>query len=496
MKLLSTIQEKLNPKQVIATQEVMINGVTTDSRKVTPGGMFICLRGVHTDGHEFANQAVEAGAAAVVTERKLTLPETVTQFIVDDSRTAMQKIIPFFYDYPADSMRIIGVTGTNGKTTVTHMIAHLLRHQGAKIGLLGTVHVLIGDKEYPTANTTPDVDVMQYWLAKMKAEGVTHVIMEVSSHALVLGRVAGISFDVAVFTNLTQDHLDFHKTMAAYAKAKQKLFTALCASDNESNTAAVINIDDPYGQMMALAVNGTACDVVMYGMNESASVRAKDIIVTAAGSDFVLVADGVEYPCQTAIMGMFNIYNMLAAIAVAHHEGMKMADILVALRQFRAVAGRFERIDEGKDFAVIVDYAHTPDGLEKILRTAREMTAGRVLITFGCGGDRDSSKRPIMGKIAAQYANVVWVTSDNPRTEDPERIIDDVYEGCVQGKSAYTEIHRETDRHRAIARVIEMAQTGDVVLIAGKGHEDYQIIGEEKIHFDDREEARKVLRRL
>lgn len=495
MKLLSNIQEKLKPKHVIRPQEAVLSGVTTDSRKVTPGGLFICLRGAHVDGHEFAGRAVEAGAVAVIVERELALPETVTQFVVENSRAAMQKVVPFFYDYPADSMRVIGVTGTNGKTTVTHMIAHLLRHHGAKVGLLGTVHVLIGDKEYPAVNTTPDVDMMQYWLSKMKAEGVTHVVMEVSSHALVLGRVAGISFDVAVFTNLTQDHLDFHKTMAAYAKAKQKLFAALRTADATTHPAAVINIDDPYGQMMGRAVDGTDCDVVMYGLGEAASVRAKNTVVTAAGSDFVLVADGVEYPCQTAIMGTFNIYNMLAAIAVVRHEGMKMADILVALRRFRAVAGRFEQIDEGQDFAVIVDYAHTPDGLEKILRTAREMTAGRVLITFGCGGDRDSSKRPLMGEIAAKYANVVWVTSDNPRTEDPEAIIDDVYAGCLHGKSPYTEIHRETDRHRAIARVIESAQTGDVVLIAGKGHEDYQIIGEEKIHFDDREEARNVLRR-
>ncbi len=495
MKSLQEIQEKLNASRVIGATKAMVTGVTTDSRKVEQGSLFICLRGVHVDGHDFARRAAEAGASAIVAEVPLELPATVTQFIVPDTRAAMQEIIPFFYDYPAQDMRIIGVTGTNGKTTVTHMIAHLLRHQGATVGLIGTVHVLIGEQEYPTVNTTPDVDTMQFWLARMKAAGVTHVIMEVSSHALALGRVAGIEFDVAVFTNLTQDHLDFHGTMEAYAQAKQSLFTQIGQTGQKSHKAAVINGDDPYGQMMERAVAAGDCDLILYGMGESVQVRAKNSIVTAAGSDFTLVVDGVEYPCRTNIMGTFNIYNMLAAIAVARHEGMKMADILVALGRFRSVAGRFEQIDEGQDFAVIVDYAHTPDGLEKILRTAREMTSGRVLIAFGCGGDRDASKRPIMGEIAARYANVVWVTSDNPRTEDPEQIIEQVYAGCLRSKAAYTEIYREPDRRRAIAEVVGMARTGDVVLIAGKGHEDYQIIGEEKIHFDDREEARRVLRR-
>ncbi len=495
MKTTLDLKNALAYEKIIDLQEVEITGITTDSRQVKPGYLFICLPGHQTDGHRYAPQAVEQGAVAVLAERELELSGDVTQFIVKSTAKAMQEVVPYFYDYPAQKMRMIGVTGTNGKTTVTHMIAHILEKAGHKTGIIGTVHVVIDGVSEPVHNTTPDVDHLQNILARMQAVGTEYVLMEVSSHALELGRVAGCEFDTAVFTNLTQDHLDFHGSMEAYGQAKAKLFAGVAKGGVKKGKAAVINSDDPHGLLMREAAQGDDCRVLTYGTKGQESLFAKDILVNALGSSFTLVHEEAEYPVHIHAMGMFNIYNALAAIGACYAEGVGMPEILAAMADFKAVPGRFERVDEGQDFAVVVDYAHTPDGLENILKTAKEITDGKVLITFGCGGDRDRTKRPIMGELASRYADVVIVTSDNPRTEDPEQIAEEVYAGALQNKGPHKILRKEVNRAEAIAKIIEMAQSGDIVLIAGKGHEDYQILKDKTIHFDDREQARNALRR-
>lgn len=494
MKTIPEIMKAANYEKIITLKESTITGITTDSRKVRPGYMFICLRGYHVDGHHFAAAAVKAGAVAVITEEELNLPDDVTQFIVKDSRIAMQEVVPFFYDYPGKQLRMIGVTGTNGKTTVTHMIAHVLGNAGYKVGIIGTVHVVIDGVSEPIHNTTPDVDELQNILYRMQEAGVTHVVMEVSSHALALNRVVGCEFDTAIFTNLTQDHLDFHGSMQEYGLAKAKLFQSVSELGPKEEKNAIINMDDPHHLLMQEAVNEDNCLCYGYGVNSETDFFAKNVSVNALGSYFTLVHEGAEYPLHIHSMGMFNVYNALAAIAACSVEGVGMPSILASMAGFKAVPGRFERVDEGQDFAVVVDYAHTPDGLENILKTAREMTDGRVLIAFGCGGDRDRTKRPIMGGLAARYADVTVITSDNPRSEDPESILQEVYKGACNEVRPGSEVICEPDRATAIKKVIGMAMSGDVVLIAGKGHEDYQILKDKTIHFDDREEARKVLR--
>lgn len=493
MKNILDLMTVITYEKILEPKEQVWSGVTTDSRKVTPGSLFICLRGHRVDGHRFAKQAVAAGASAIITEEELDLPG-VTQFVVQDSRCAMQVVVPYFYDYPGQKMRMIGVTGTNGKTTVTHMIARILSDAGHKVGIIGTVHVLINGEEEPINNTTPDVDELQNILYRMHQAGITHVVMEVSSHALVLDRVAGCEFDTAVFTNLTQDHLDFHGSMDEYGKAKLRLFKQVASKGMKSNKHVVINLDDPYGRIIQEEVKLGSATTFTYGIKSASDFLAKDILVNAIGSYFTLVHESGEYPLHIHSMGMFNIYNSIAAIAAAKAEGITIASTLASMANFEAVPGRFERVDEGQDFAVVVDYAHTPDGLVNILKTAREMTDGRILIAFGCGGDRDKTKRPIMGNIAAQYADIVMITSDNPRTEDPEVILQEVKAGAEKGKRPRTQVLVEVDRKKAIQQVIQIAGPGDVVLIAGKGHETYQIIGNQTVYFDDRECARSALR--
>lgn len=493
MKNILDIKNIIPYEKIIMPKDANILGVTTDSRRVRSGYMFVCLQGSRVDGHNYAQNAASLGATAVITERELDLPDNVTQFIVNDSRKAMQLAIPYFYDYPCENMRVIAITGTNGKTTIAHMIAHLLEDAGCKVGIIGTVHVVIDGKEEPIRNTTPDVDELQDILFRMKKAGITHVVMEVSSHALALQRVSGCEFDTAIFTNLTQDHLDFHGDMEAYGAAKAELFHMVSEQGCKSPKYAIINADDPYCFLMRDALDTNQVKPIEYGVREKADFYAKNIIVNALGTNFTLVHEGAEYPLYIQPMGLFNVYNTLASIIAVWAEGFGLPSILTAMSEFTSVPGRFERIDEGQEFAVIVDYAHTPDGLENILKTACEMTDGRVLIAFGCGGDRDKTKRPIMGEIAAKYADVVYITSDNPRSEAPDDIIKEIAEGARRNQTKGKNIFCESRRDAAIKKVIAAANPGDVVLIAGKGHEDYQILKKETIHFDDREEARKAL---
>ena len=492
MKRVEDIVKVISPIRVEGPQTAEVCHITADSRTVQEGSLFICLVGATVDGHSFVEKAVQDGAVAVVVSKPVTVPDHVTVIYVEDTRQALQAAVPFFYDYPASKMRMIGVTGTNGKTTTTHIIAHLLRSQGYTVGVIGTVHILIDDQSYPIHNTTPDVADLQQILQQMVDAGVTHCIMEVSSHALALGRTAGVEYDTAVFTNLTQDHLDFHKTFDNYLAAKAKLFKQVSASYQvKEGKGAVINVDDAYGQSI---VDVTTSPMITYSTEGKGTMNASDLTVTAKSSQFTLNYDGKSYPISTKIAGMFNVYNTLAAVGATLYEGLSMEEIVKGLATFTAVPGRFELIEEGQDFAVVVDYAHTPDGLENILQTAKKIVENRILVVFGCGGDRDATKRPIMGRIAAQFGDRVFVTSDNPRTEDPVQIVKDVEVGVREGLHDDVTYEVIVDRREAIHKAIAEATTGDVVIIAGKGHEDYQILKDETIHFDDREVAREALK--
>ena len=498
LKKLAELLKVTSYKKIDGLQNIEILDVTADSRQVKEGSLFICLVGAHVDGHQFIASAIEKGAKAIIVSKAVCAPEGVSVVYVDDTRKAMEDIVPFFFDYPAEKMRMIALTGTNGKTTTTHVISHILEKAGYKTGVIGTIHALIGSKELPTHNTTPDVIDLERLLYQMVEENVTHVCMEVSSHALIMGRVAGCEFDNAIFTNLTEDHLDFHKTMDNYASAKALLFQMVSSEDQrKAKKDAWVNADDPYAVVMEKAVDTKVCALHTYSMeDENAELYAFDSQFTGKSSGFKVKYRGQIYEIETQLAGRFNIYNTLAAMGASLSEGILMKDIVTSMKTFQSVPGRFELINEGQSFTVVVDYAHTPDGLEKILTTAREITGGRVIVVFGCGGDRDKLKRPIMGRIAAENADIAIVTSDNPRTEDPNVIVSEVAAGVKEIKSQKPSLTYEVivDRRSAIQRAIALASGNDIVLIAGKGHEDYQILKDKTIHFDDREEARNALK--
>lgn len=469
-----------------------IEFITHDSRRVKDNTLFVCICGTRVDGNKFIPQAIEAGACAIMTEQDVQVPENITVIKVPDIHEAIEIAVPYFYDYPGKKMRMIGVTGTNGKTSSTYMLRDILRNAGYKVGVIGTIKIMIEDEEMPIHNTTPDVIDLQEILAKMYAKNIDYVVMEVSSHALDMNRVAGCEYDTAMFTNLTQDHLDYHKTMENYALAKAKLFDSLGA-DNivKKNKTAVINLDDELGSKTM--IEHTKCKLITYGIHSNAILKAQNVEIKASGANFDIDYNNEKIHFALKVTGMFNVYNILGVIGVALAENIDMKIIKDTLENFKAVAGRFELVREGQDFSVIIDYAHTPDGLENVLKTAREIAKKRLIVVFGCGGDRDRTKRPIMGRIAAQLADVVIATSDNPRTEDPEFILSEVEAGVLP--ALHGNIHEKiTDRRTAIFRAIELAQTDDIVLIAGKGHENYQILKTGTIHFDDKEVAIEAIR--
>lgn len=494
MKTLKDIISTLDVQQVQGNQNVSIQDITADSRAVKPNSLFIALDGATVDGHNYIDKAVDAGAVAVIVSKPVTVPADVCVITVDDTRQAMMVCVPYFFDYPANRMRMVGVTGTNGKTTTTHMIRHILKAQGFKVGVIGTVHIMIGDTSYPIHNTTPDVVDLQHILHQMAQENVEYCVMEVSSHALALGRVSGVEFDTAVFTNLTQDHLDFHKTFENYLAAKCKLFEQVSAPNQvKDNKGAVINIDDSYGYRV---MEKTTAPTITYSTLGKGTLNVSDVHMSTKNSQYTVNYKGESYPVSMNTTGLFNVYNTLAAIGACLQEGISMEAIDTALKTFSSVPGRFELIEEGQDFAVVVDYAHTPDGLQNILETAKAIKENRIIIVFGCGGDRDATKRPIMGRIAAEYGDKIYVTSDNPRTEDPVQIVKDVEVGVKEALREGTSYEVIVDRREAINHAIHDAKAGDIVIIAGKGHENYQILKNETIHFDDREEARKALKEI
>lgn len=477
---------------IIGEGETPVFGLQTDSRQVKPGDLFICLPGHTVDGHDFAEEAKEKGAAALVVNRKLVTP--LPQVLVKDTRFALAALADVFYGHPSQKMTIIGVTGTNGKTTTTYLIDKIISDYGHKTGLIGTIQMKYGGNSFRMSGTTPEALDLQRSLDQMARAGTEFCVMEVSSHALEQGRVKGTDFRTAVFTNLTQDHLDYHHSVEEYRSAKGLFFSRLgnaFAKDPKQRKYAVLNADD---QASAQFAKLTAAEVITYGIRQEADIRASEISVTAGGTSFHVQTFRGSADISLKMIGKFNVYNTMAAIAASLLEGVPLTDIKKSLEAVPGVEGRVEAVDEGQPFAVIVDYAHTPDGLENVLRTVQEFAEGRIITVFGCGGDRDKGKRPMMGKIAAKLSDIVLVTSDNPRTEDPGLILKDIEAGLLEAGKEPSRYQLIVDRREAIKKAIEMASPGDVVLIAGKGHETYQLIAGAVLDFDDRIVAKEAIR--
>lgn len=466
--------------------KIDIQSVEQDTRKVTNDTLFICIEGDKFDGHNFAHDAVKKGAVAVVANREI--PDLhVPTIIVRDTKRAMAMLADVFYGHPSQQLFLVGVTGTNGKTSVSHIVDHIFNEAGKQTGLIGTLYTKIGEQKLETVNTTPDSITLQKTFQQMIQNGIDVVSMEVSSHALIQGRTWGCDYDVAVFTNLTQDHLDYHKTMDEYKKAKSLLFSQLGNQYSESRPKfAVLNGDDPVSDEYSRM---TAANVITYGIENPSDVQAENIRFTANGTSFDLETPVGHATVETNLIGKFNVYNVLSAIAVGVAANLPIDTIVNSLRSFQSVPGRFELVKAGQSFPVIVDYAHTPDSLENVLQTVKSLSKdANIFCVVGCGGDRDRTKRPLMAQVACKYATNPIFTSDNPRTEDPKQILDDMVQGV---KGLQYEVIQ--DRKEAIYHAIQHANNGDIVVIAGKGHEDYQIIGETKYDFDDRIVAKAAI---
>jgi UDP-N-acetylmuramoyl-L-alanyl-D-glutamate--2,6-diaminopimelate ligase len=468
--------------------DAWVTGVAYDSRRVRPGDLFCAIRGFRTDGHRFVRDAQLKGAVAALVEDWAAVPPGLPAVRVPNSRVAMARVAAAFWEHPSRKLWMIGVTGTNGKTTTTHLIRAILERGGMPTGLMGTVHTLVGSEEWPVDRTTPEAPDLQATLARMVERGMRAVVMEVSSHALALARVDGVLYDVGVFTNLTQDHLDFHGDFEAYFAAKARLFEGLPDAPRKGPVAAVLNADDLWaGRLVGL----TRAPTLTYGIEAPGDVRAEDVRLESGGASFqAVLPDGTTWRVRLPLAGRFNVANALAAMAVGYLAGISGERMAEALAAMPGVPGRFERIDCGQPFAVVVDYAHSPDGIQNVLAAAREVTRGRVIAVFGAGGDRDRTKRPLMGRAAGGIADLVVLTSDNPRSEDPLAIIADIEAGVRETPARYLV---EPDRRAAIRRAVQEAAEGDMILILGKGHETYQIFRDRTIHFDDREVSRAIL---
>ena len=456
-----------------ADMELPIAHVAYDSRKVQPGGLFIAISGFAADGNRFIPMAMEKGAAAVVTAKK---PEAdVPYILVESDRQALALIGCNFFDHPAKAMTLIGVTGTNGKTSTTLILKQVLEAvTGCKAGLIGTMENRIGDVVIPTERTTPESFELQALFAQMRDAGCRYVIMEVSSHAIALDRVGGVYFDVAAFTNLTEDHLDFHKTMEAYCDTKAELF-ARCGG-------AVFNCDDAWFSRISAKAN---CPIVTTSAKNEAGIWARNAILKSNGVAFTAVSGGLEYPVELPIPGRFTVYNVLTVLGIVKALGIDMKQAIAALKNVRGVKGRIEVVPTpGKDYTILIDYAHTPDGLENVLRSVRDFCKGRLICVFGCGGDRDPIKRPIMGRIGVELSDLAIITSDNPRTEEPAAIIQDIVAGVNPSMGNYKIIE---NRVKAIEYAMDIGEKDDIIVLAGKGHETYQEICGVKHHMDERE---------
>ncbi|GEN30340.1 UDP-N-acetylmuramoyl-L-alanyl-D-glutamate--2,6-diaminopimelate ligase [Cerasibacillus quisquiliarum] len=468
---------------------IEITDIHVDSRQVTSGSLFVCIRGFTVDGHDFVEEAVQKGATAIIAEKLIKHNENIPVIYVSDTTRALAMLSVHFYNDPTNELELIGVTGTNGKTTITYLLETIFKANQQRTGVIGTIQMKINDKAIETNNTTPDALNLQKAFRKMRDEDVNVAMMEVSSHALDQGRVFGCRFDTAIFTNLSQDHLDYHKDMNDYLRAKSLLFSQL-GNDYPLNQKrfAIINEDDVAS---ALLKKSTGQYVLTYGYHKQADVMAKNVKLHIDHTSFQLETPIGSIDIQSRLIGLFNVYNMLAAASAAICHNVSLHTIKEALESMTGVDGRFEPVVVGQDFGVIVDYAHTPDSLENVLTTIQEFANKKITVVVGCGGDRDRSKRPLMAQVAVKYADEAVFTSDNPRTEDPNQIIEDMVQGLNEKETNYTVI---VDRKKAIEYAIQKAESEDIVIIAGKGHETYQQIGTEKIHFDDREVAREAIK--
>jgi len=485
----------LEPLQVAGPTTGTVGGLAYDSRRVVAGGAFFALRGSHVDGHAFIDQALAAGAKVVVMEQPRPLPDAVLGVTVADARQALARAAALYCGRPAEKMLAVGVTGTNGKTTITYLLEALLQAAGRQPAVIGTVSYRFGARQQPASHTTPESLELQQTLAEFADDGADALVMEVSSHALEQNRIAGIPFRVGIFTNLTPEHLDYHLTMESYYASKRRLFADHVVP---AGAAAVINIDDPYGERLAGEFSGAwTC-----GCSDQAKIRARDIELNRDGVRFNVELPDGQVAVRSPLLGRFNVSNLLCAIAAAAALGIDKTTIATALQQAGQVPGRLERVANSRDALVLVDYAHTGDALENVLATVRDLQPRRLITVFGCGGDRDRSKRPAMGAVAARYSDLVIVTSDNPRTENPDVILAEIVPGVRQHQpnELSAEAAREAqgylvipDRRAAIDFAVDLLQPGDLLLVAGKGHEDYQIIGTTKHHFDDREELAAAL---
>lgn len=477
--LLSEIIQDLFVEKVAGSLNVNITGISYNSNDVKPGNIFVCIPGGNADGHDFAVNAIERGAAAIIVQRDGFDNLGVATVKVGNTRHSLAKMAARYYEFPQNKLKLIGITGTNGKTTTTYLVKSILENLGKNVGLIGTNQNIIGQEIIPSVHTTPDsLDLMKLF-SRMNEADIEYVVMEVSSHSLQLDRVAACEFDVAGFTNLTQDHLDFHGTMENYIAAKAKLFTMAKKS--------IINRDDGVAQTMIDISTG---EVSTYGITDDRSnVKLNNLKMFESGIEFDVAHKGAASHAALGIPGEFSAYNALAAISICLAAGFELEEITAALKSAEGVKGRIEVVDTEQDFTVIIDYAHTPDGLDNVLQTIRGFATGRIITLFGCGGERDKTKRPLMGKIAAELSDFCIVTSDNPRSENPRDIIDDIVEG-MKGRE-YTIVE---NRFEAIEYALDFAQPGDIVLLAGKGHETYQVLGDRTIDFDEREIVQKLLR--
>lgn len=482
---LSDLLQPFKTVSVTGDPSVEIAGLTHDSRRVKPGDLFVCVKGTKYDGHDFLADAFAAGAAGAVVERVPPGHEGRLLVTVDSVDAILPELAARFHGYPAERLTLIGVVGTNGKTTSTYLIRSILETAGYSVGLIGTIQNLVRNRALPAANTTPGSIELQALLAEMAAEGCQYVVMEVSSHAIALGRTRGCRYSAGLFTNITEDHLDFHKSFAEYFRVKQSFF-----ADLGPDAWAVINGDDPKAAAM---LEATRARTLTYGLNPQAMVRAERVRVAVDGASYQIVTPVGQWPMRLQLTGHFNVYNSLGALSMGLALGIDPPTIKRGLGMVSGVPGRFQTVSAGQRFGVVVDYAHTADGLENLLKTARQLTPGTLILVFGCGGDRDRGRRSGMGRVAARYADAIFVTSDNPRSEDPAAIIKEIEDSLRGAGKTPGEYRLIVDRTQAIRAAIAAAQPNDLVVIAGKGHETYQDFGDHRIHFDDREVAAAAL---
>ena len=483
---LKTLAAALPTRQVIGTLDRTVESIAYDSRRVQRNGLFVALRGEKADGHEFIGSAIEKGASVIVTEREEQHPR-VTCLVVENTRAALADLSANFYGHPAWKLKLAAVTGTNGKTTTTFLIKHICEKAGLRCGLIGTVRYEIGERILPAIRTTPESLDLQELLAQIVNAGCRAAAMEVSSHALAQDRTRGLEWNVAVFTNLTQDHLDFHGTMESYFDSKAKLFSRLGSQEKKRKPVAIVNIDDRYGEQLLKKIDQRVA-VVTYGRSVRADFRASNYRVEFSGTSYQLDAHGKSYLVRVPLIGGFNVANSVAALAAANAMGISLRDAVLSLGKSPQVPGRLELVPAKRQFQVFVDYAHTPDALRNVLKTLRELEPHRLIVVFGCGGNRDREKRPLMGEIVDRHADYAIVTSDNPRKEDPDAIIVEIEKGFRSSR-----YEKMVDRTQAIDRAIALAQPRDIVLIAGKGHENYQEFADHTVPFDDIQVARRAI---